>query len=208
MSVKSRINKIEQVRDSVRLVLDTNKQRFILAVRGSDPADNYQMIVETIKEGKAKTDKGQVNFATIQLTCNLVDAKSPNGWTKCNGQHSWLCYHSLGAFLAVCQNTELFDTYNQAMKELLDKNEELELIKLRGTIIKLVSSQNQAVAWAIIPPILSQQEKYQIEIKEVAKNDPHLAAQLARRVNGHKSQIKNFPERVNAMRGPTEEGID
>lgn len=208
MSIKSRLSKIEEVKQNIRLVLDTNKKRFILAVRGSDPASNYQMIVETVKEGEVKTDNGKVNFATIRLTCNLVNAKSSNGWTKCSGQYSWSCYHSLGAFLVVCQNAELFDTYNQAMKELLDKNEKLGLSEIRGKIIKLTSSQSQAIAWAIVPPTLTQKEKDQAEVVEVAIDDPHLAARLARQVNGHRSQIKDFSERINVMRGEVEEGID
>lgn len=206
MSIKSRLSKIEEVKQNIRLVLDTNKKRFILAVRGSNRVSSYQMIVETIKEGKS--DNGKVDFATIQLTCNLVDAKSSNGWTKCSGQYSWSCYHSLGAFLAVCQNAELFDTYNQAMRELLDKNEKLELSEIRGKIIKLTSSQSQAIAWAIVPPTLTQEERNQAEIVKVAQDDPHLAARLARQVNGHGSQIKDFSERVNVMRGEVEEGID
>lgn len=195
MSIKSRMNKIEKARNSARLCLDTHKGRFIIAINGSDPADSYQVQIEEVKQDKIETSEGLINFATISLTCEKVNPRSFNGMSCCEGQTAWNCYHSLGAFLSVCKNAKLFDTFKKAKDNR----------SLNGTIIKITSTQSQAVAWALVP---TQQEKDQAEITEVAIDDPHLAAQLARQVNGHKSQVVNFQDRVDIMRGKAEEGID
>jgi hypothetical protein len=151
MSIKTRLPKIKQTAQEVRLCLRKSKHLSVWAVRSSsDPTISYQMRIEWISKRQIE----DICFPVVQLSCNTTTME------PCKGMNHWLCKHSLAALSTQYENIRLFDNFSDAYR----------YSNFGGKLIKITSQHSTTYGWGVITKQTNYLETY----------DPHLAKRMRR----------------------------
>lgn len=182
MSIKTRLPQIKQQVTKVSLLLKKNSYISHWGMRSiTDETVNYQTKVEWFGIGIIE----DFDYIKVQILCEKVIGK---GMYDCQGNTRTICRHSLASLIKASElknkSLILFDHFSDATR----------FANFGGQLIQIFSVQSNKYCWGVIQ---SQQQKQQVEIKQVAQDDPHLAKRLER-----------MNDRVDMMRGQVEGGIN